>query len=380
MQGLFWWSAALILYPYLGYPLLLRALRAGLGVRPVAKARETPSMTLVITAYNEVQNIRQKLDNALALDYPADRLQIVVASDCSDDGTDAIVREYAGRGIELVTQPERRGKVAAQNAAIQRATGDILVFSDARIQLSGGSLKAIAANFADPEVGCVSSTDRVVADRAEEEGEAGEGAYVRYEMWLRQLEAETGTLIGASGSFYAVRASLAGVWDPKLTRDFLTPLKVVEAGYRAVPEPDAVGTYHALHAPDDEFRRKVRTVMRGMAVLWHMRQLLNPLRRPGVALRLWSHKVLRWTVPFFLLLLFIASAALAPTHRFYALVLAAQVAFYALALAGYINRRLEARALFRLPLFFAGVNLSILLAWVRFARGARQVTWEPTRR
>jgi len=381
VELLFWGSAILILYPYLGYPLVLMLL-ARLAPRPIRRGAQEPTCTLIITAYNEIANIRAKLDNALALDYPADRLQIIVASDCSDDGTDQVVREYAERGIELVATGSRGGKVAAQNAALERATGEILVFSDARIQLSPESLRAMMADFGDPEVGCVSSTDRVVQGAADatDAGPAGEGVYVRYEMWLRELESVSGTLIGASGSFYAVRRSLAGVWDAKLTRDFLTPLKVVEAGYRAVPEPQAIGTYHALDEPEAEFRRKVRTVMRGMAVLFHMRVLLNPLRHPGVALRLWSHKVLRWTVPFFLVVLLGASIALSGHDRFYAVAAAAQLAFYALAVAGFVNRRLEARALFRLPLFFAAVNLSILMAWMRFAQGSRQVTWESTRR
>ncbi len=145
-------------------------------------------------------------------------------------------------------------------------------------------------------------------------------------------------------------------------------------------EPRAIGAYRALAEPEAEFRRKVRTVMRGMAVLFHMRTLLNPLRYPRAAWQLWSHKVLRWTVPFFLVTLFIASLALAERHWFYGAVLAGQVVVYLLAFAAVVIRPLETRLLFRLPLFFANVNLSILVAWARFLRGSRQVTWEPSRR
>ncbi|MGD8394532.1 MAG: glycosyltransferase family 2 protein, partial [Candidatus Eiseniibacteriota bacterium] len=368
----------LIVYPYVGYPLLLRLARL-LGERPVARAPWTPEVTLIITAYNAAQTIRAKLENALALDYPADRLHVIVASDCSDDGTDAIVGEFAGRGVELVALPERQGKVAAQNAAIERARGEILVFSDARIMLNPESIRAMMENFADPGVGCVSSTDRVLGENGTS-GDGGEGLYVRYEMWLRDEEARRGTLIGASGSFYAVRRALAARWEPALTRDFLTPLKVIEAGYRTVPEPRAIGTYRALTAPEAEFRRKVRTVMRGMAVLWSMRVLLDPIRHPGAAFRLWSHKVLRWTVPFFLLLLLVASLVLAAHSRFHAAALVAQLVFYALALAGYLHRGLEVFPFVKIPLFFTNVNLSILSAWFRFLAGGRQVTWEPTQR
>jgi glycosyltransferase involved in cell wall biosynthesis len=379
MTAMFWLSLILILYPYVGYWALLKLLAPWIG-RPVAKAPFTPAVTLVICAHNEARNMRRKLDNTLALDYPRGKLEVLVVSDASTDDTDAIVREYTPHGIELLRLPERGGKVACQNAAVARATGEILVFSDARIMLGRESLIAMMENFADPSVGCVSSQDLIVDERGDPDGTAGEGFYVRYEMGLRRAEARLGSLVGASGSFYAVRRRLAGIWDAGFERDFLTPLKVAEARSRTVHEPRAIGAYRALAEPEAEFRRKVRTVMRGMSVLFHMRTLLNPLHYPRAAWQLWSHKVLRWTVPFFLVTLFIASLALAERHWFYGAVLAGQVVVYLLALAAVLVRPLETRLLFRLPLFFANVNLSILVAWARYLRGARQVTWEPSRR
>ncbi len=356
MELLFWISAALIAYPYVGYPLALRLLIPLIG-RSVPKNALEPTVTLVISAYNEAANMRRKLDNTLQIDYPREKLQILAASDASTDSTDAIISEYAPHGIELIRLPERGGKVACQNAAIARATGEILVFSDARIMISADSLRAMMENFADSTVGCVSSQDQIVAADGSPDAEAGEGFYVRYEMALRRLEARLGSLVGASGSFYAVRRHLADVWEAGFERDFLTPLKVAAAGLRTVHEPRAIGAYRALAEPEAEFRRKVRTVMRGMAVLFHMRSLLNPLAHPLVAWQLWSHKILRWTVPFFLLSLLVSSAALAGRHPVFALALAAQVALYALALAAFIDRRLEARLLFRVPLFFTNANL-----------------------
>jgi hypothetical protein len=235
-------------------------------------------------------------------------------------------------------------------------------------------------NFADPTVGCVSSRDEIVDEHGHPESQAGEGFYVRYEMALRQAEADFGSLVGASGSFYAVRSSLAQAWAPGFERDFLTPLKVAAAGFRTAHEPEAIGYYSALVEPRAEFRRKVRTVMRGMAVLFHMRTLLNPFRYPRFAWQLWSHKILRWTVPFFLLALLGSSAVLAPRGPLYLAAFVVQAALYALALAAFLDRRLETWLIFRLPLFFANVNLSILVAWVRYLSGSRQVTWEPSRR
>jgi glycosyltransferase involved in cell wall biosynthesis len=363
MAALFWLSLGLILYPYVGYWLLLRLLGPVIG-KPVAKAPFVPRLTLVVSAYNEARNMRRKLANTLDIRYPREKLEVLVVSDASTDDTEAIVREYAPHGIELMQLPARGGKVACQNAAIARATGEILVFSDARIMLGPDSIAAMMENFADPTVGCVSSQDLIVDEMGHPDRSAGEGFYVRYEMAIRRAEARLGSLVGASGSFYAVRRSLAGVWEA-----------------RTVHEPRAIGAYRALEEPEAEFRRKVRTVMRGMAVLFHMRILLNPFRYPRVAWQLWSHKVLRWTVPFFLLTLFGASVGLTIMGRspFYALALAAQVGLYFLAIVATLHRELEARTIFRIPLFFANVNLSILVAWGRFLAGSRQVTWEPSR-
>jgi cellulose synthase/poly-beta-1,6-N-acetylglucosamine synthase-like glycosyltransferase len=380
MAALFWLSLGLILYPYVGYWLLLRLLGPVIG-KPVAKAPFVPRLTLVVSAYNEARNMRRKLANTLDIRYPREKLEVLVVSDASTDDTEAIVREYAPHGIELMQLPARGGKVACQNAAIARATGEILVFSDARIMLGPDSIAAMMENFADPTVGCVSSQDLIVDEMGHPDRSAGEGFYVRYEMAIRRAEARLGSLVGASGSFYAVRRSLAGVWEAGFERDFLTPLKVAAQGSRTVHEPRAIGAYRALEEPEAEFRRKVRTVMRGMAVLFHMRILLNPFRYPRVAWQLWSHKVLRWTVPFFLLTLFGASVGLTIMGRspFYALALAAQVGLYFLAIVATLHRELEARTIFRIPLFFANVNLSILVAWGRFLAGSRQVTWEPSR-
>jgi cellulose synthase/poly-beta-1,6-N-acetylglucosamine synthase-like glycosyltransferase len=379
MEFVFWISAFMIAYPYAGYPLLLALLRPVLG-RSVRRGPGEPPLSFVISAYNEAANMQRKLENTLAIDYPRERLQILVVSDASTDATDAIAASFAARGVELERLPVRSGKAACQNTALSRVTGEILVFSDARILVAPGSLRAMAANFADPTVGCVSSRDEIVNEKGEPDPGAGEGFYVRYEMALRSAEAEIGSLVGASGSFYAVRRALAGPSPLGLERDFLTPLRVAAAGFRTVHEPEAVGAYGTLAAPEAEFRRKVRTVMRGMSVLFHMRMLLDPFRFPRFAWQLWSHKILRWTVPFFLITLFVSSAVLAARGGLYTLAFGAQAAIYALALVAMANRRLETLLVFRLPLFFANVNLSILVAWIRYLSGSRQVTWEPSRR
>lgn len=212
----------------------------------------------MIACRNEVRRLRHKIENALAVDYP--RLEVVVASDASDDGSDDVVREYAARGVRLIRSPERRGKEYAQGLAIAGTSGEIVVFSDAGTDLPSDSLRHLAQNFADPRVGAVSSEDRFIS----EDGRVvGEGAYVRYEMWLRRLESRRAGLVGLSGSFFGVRRSVTGRWNPSIPSDFACALYSVQAGLRAVSDPRVVGVYRDIKDPSKEFSRKVRTAVRG---------------------------------------------------------------------------------------------------------------------
>src|SRR5437867_3958105 len=229
-------SVAFIAYAYGGYPLILWLLSRvmGYGVR---KGDMEPRVSMIIAVHNEEQRIHEKLENALTQDYPKDRLEIIVASDCSTDDTDAIVFQYGDRGVVLVRTPERNGKEAAQGTAMKAATGDILVFSDAATVLPADSIRNIVRNFYDPRVGCVSSVDRLLTDDGKV---AGEGAYVRYEMLLRRLESQIGTVVGLSGSFFAARRELCEPWRSDLQSDFNTVLNAVRRGFRAVSDPDSV--------------------------------------------------------------------------------------------------------------------------------------------
>lgn len=377
LQAAFWSATILIIYAYWGYPLLLYVL-SKVRTRQVRKAAISPTVTLIITAYNEEARIVEKLDNTVKLTYPRDRLEIIVASDCSSDRTDALVKGYASQGVTLIRSPQRKGKEAAQRLAVQASTGEILIFSDVATILPENAIINIVKSFADPTVGCVSSEDRYVSA----EGVlSGEGAYVRYEMWLRSLESRVNSLVGLSGSFFAARSSVCKAgWSDDLQSDFNTVLNSMRMNLRGVADPESVGYYKSIKDEKKEFERKVRTVLRGISVFMRSLALINPLRYPLFAWQLISHKLCRWLVPFAMIAAFLCSAVLAWSYPFYRFLFALQVAFYIVAASGLICQPLTKNALIKIPSFFVMVNASILQAWWRYLGGERLVAWEPSRR
>jgi len=363
-------SAAWVAFAYAGYPLALM-LMARFSPRPVRRADISPALSVIIAVYNGEKSLRQKLEATLALEYPVSK-EILVASDGSTDATNAIAESFAERGIRLVALDSRVGKEAVQAAAIAEATGEILVFTDITAELEPESLVSIVRPFADPHVGVVSSEDRV-------DSEGGEGAYVRFEMALRRLENEASSLVGLSGSFFAVRREFGTPWHPNLASDFRSALEAARRGMRAVSEPTARARFTASDDTTREWHRKVRTVRRGIAVLAAYRDILHP-RHGRAAFSLWGHKVARFTSPFALLVLLGASAVAAPTSPAAAALLTAQLLAYGL---GGLSLAVPAVARFgpaRLGGFFMLVNASMLVAWGYHVSGQRVVLWEPTRR
>lgn len=373
----FWLSLGLVGYAYFGYPLLL-AMMSLFRDREVRKADITPSVTFVITAYNEENRITEKLENTLKLSYPDAFLEIIVASDCSSDKTDELVKPYESRGVILVRAAERKGKEAAQKLAVQSAKGEILVFSDVATILPGNAIQNIVRSFYDPTVGCVSSEDRFV----ETDGKiSGEGAYVRYEMWLRSLETRVNSLVGLSGSFFAARSSVCKArWSEDLQSDFNTVLNSMRAGLRGVADPESIGYYRNIRDERKEFDRKVRTVLRGISVFMQSLSLVNPFRYPIFAWQLFSHKLCRWLVPFAMISALVANTWLASDSIHYGLFLVAQLCFYMIAFAGLVHKPLAKLSMVKLSTFFLLVNASILQAWWRYCAGERLVAWEPSRR
>jgi cellulose synthase/poly-beta-1,6-N-acetylglucosamine synthase-like glycosyltransferase len=343
---------------------------------------EWPSITITVPCYNEQRSIAATIESLLALDYPADRRQVLIVSDASTDGTDEIVRSFADRSVELVRLPERRGKTAAENAAGPHIRGTIVVNTDATIRIVPGSLRELVAVFQDPTIGVASGRDISVGD-VRSVGNKGESGYVGYEMWIRGLETRIGTIVGASGCFFAIRRELYDEGFPEaLSRDFASCLIARERGYRSVSVDRARALVPRAPTLRAEYRRKVRTMARGLGTLYFKRHLLNPFRYGVFAPMLFSHKLCRWlfqlTLPFAALgagLLTVESPWLA-RWAIGGVVLAGS----ATALAWRWPEGTPMPALVSAPGYFIWSNVAGLAAWLKFFRGKYQPVWEPTRR
>ena len=374
----FFGALAVIAWVYIGYPVVLWAV-ALVRRKPVGRRAIEPSVSLVICAYNEERDIGRKLEETLACDYPADRLEVIIASDGSTDRTDDIVREFAPR-VRLLRVEGRGGKTLAQNAAVASARGDILVFSDVTTVYEPGTIRALVENFADPDVGCVGG-DLHYLKEARNPSAEGRALFWSYERQLRIWESQVHSIIGVAGCVYAMRRALYQPLDAGAISDFIQPGKVTERGHRTVLEPAGVA-YEPVESQSlgEELYRRARVITRGLRGAFHMPALLNPLRHPWFATLLWSHRVLRWLVPVFLLILLAASAALAGRGGLYRLALAGQLAIYGTGLLAFALERARVRVpgLF-IPLYFCVVNLAPLLALAWLARGERKVVWETGR-
>ena len=377
MEILFWGSILLIFYAYFGYPLALIAL-SSFRNRTVRKGEITPSVSLIVTAFNEEARIQNKIENTLEQDYPANKFEIIVASDCSDDRTDEIVGNYETRGVRLVRAPERKGKENAQKHAIETASGEILIFSDVATILQRDGITNIVRNFNDQTVGCVSSVDKFI----DLDGKvSGEGAYVRYEMFLRSLESKVNSLVGLSGSFFAARKTVCKEWATDLPSDFNTLLNSVKIGLRGVSDPDSIGYYHNISDERKDYGRKVRTVLRGISAFMKSLDLLNPFRYGLFAWQIFSHKLCRWLVPFAMILALIINLSLLAIYDpsfLYIPAFIVQIIFYAVAVLGIATR--SAKPFIKIPAFFVLVNASILTAWYYYFRGESMVMWTPSER
>lgn len=377
-EVVFWSSALALLYAYVGYPVLVWAVGC-LRPRSVRRASVEPHVSVIITAYNEERDLAAKLENTLALDYPADKLEIIVASDCSSDRTDDIARLYAERGVRLHRQQERLGKTAAQNAAVELARGEVILFSDATTLYESDVLRAMLPNFADASVGCVAGK-LIYVDPASSSVGSGAKSYWGYETFLKTHESRACSLIGASGCLYAVRRSAYVPLYNEACSDFIIATKMVEQGLRAVYEPRAVCTEETNRRADKEFRMRVRVIAQTYTDLWRHRSMMNPLRAGFYAIELLSHKVMRYLVPVFLSLVLLSSSLLAPGSLFFAAILAVQLFSYAAAAAGWFFERAGLRVrLLALPAYFVLANLATVVAFYKFARGERYARWEPIR-
>ena len=367
-------SIFLIFFAYFGYPATLFLLGWFQG-KDVYRATITPHVTFIITVHNEEKRIKDKLENTLNLDYPSEKLQILIASDGSNDLTNKIVRSYVNKGVQLLDIQDRKGKENAQKVAVRKAVGDIIVFSDVATILEKGGLQQLVSNFADPTVGCVSSEDRLLGKDGKP---SGEGFYVQYEMWLRRLESRANSLVGLSGSLFAAKKEVCEDFSGEMQSDFRTVLNCMKMGLRGVSDPLTIGFYQDTPDQKQEWDRKVRTVLRGLTVFFRHLELLNVLQYGLFSYQLFCHKLLRWMVPFLLILAFAFNLVLAYKTLIFFLLFLLHILFYCLGIMGLLKKQIQNRSVIKIPMYFLTVNMSILVAWWRYLRGHRIVTWAPT--
>lgn len=373
---------ALVLYTYVGYPAILRLLAS---VRPLwlspSQPREWPKISITVPAFNEEERIRDTVESLLALDYPGDRRQILVVSDASTDRTDDIVREYADRGVELFRVTERAGKTAAENAARGRLTGDIIVNTDASVRIHPAAIKALISCFSNPTVGVASGRDVSTASE-EESSNIGEKGYVGYEMWVRALETRVHSIVQASGCLYAVKRELHDCEFPEsLTRDFGAVALALEAGLRGVSVDGALCHVPRQHSLRKEYRRKARTMTRGLKTVFYRRHLMNPFKHGLFAWMVFSHKLCRWLVPVAASLGALALVGLAMTHRWALGLMGAAVLVTLLAVGGWLwPEGGKAPKMLSVPAYVLVANLAALNAWLNLIRGTSSAAWSPTRR
>ncbi len=378
MELLFYLFAIFCVYSYFLYPLLLTLISPRkIAVYEVTQDLVFSPLSLIITVHNEAERIRDKLDNTLLIDYPADKLEIIVASDFSTDETDAIVESYADKGVRLVRADQRLGKEYAQLCAIKASTGKILVFSDVATHIPADALRLLATRFTDDRIGALSSEDRFVSNDG---SIVGEGAYVKYEMWLRQLESDRAGLVGLSGSFFAARREVCEHWDIYVPSDFNTALNSAKHGLVAITCPEVVGIYKDVQDPGLEYSRKMRTVIRGITAIARHPEVLNPFTMGMFAFQVWSHKLMRWGVPWFMAIFLLITLYLQGEGLIYTIALVAQLAFYLVALAGWISQRLRKNTLIKIIFFFVQTNLALAQATISFMLGKRMTVWTPSKR
>ena len=377
-QVVFVAATAIIVFTYAGYPALMFALGRILK-RPVRRDDITPRVSVIIAAYNEERDIVSKLKNTLALDYPRDRMEIIVASDCSTDQTDDIVRGFSAHGVILRQQPERFGKTVAQNRAVKISTGEILVFSDATTMYEPDAIRKIVRNFADPEVGCVAG-QLIYADASSSGVGKGCRSYWGYEKFLKRCESQLGSLVGVSGCLYAVRRICHARLANDMIDDFVIASEIHLQGLRTVYEPEAVAVEDANRRARDEFRMRVRVIKQTLSALHRYRHTLNPFRHKMFAFQMIAHKALRYAVPFPLIAALIASGWASGSVAWLRFAFIGQLALYGAAIAGLIRERRKLKlGLLAFPYYFALANAASLVAFWKALRGETYVVWEPIR-
>jgi len=377
IEIIFWAFLLLIIYTYFGYGVVLLFL-SKLFARPVKKKDIFPNITIIIAAYNEEVAIRDKIENTLSLDYPPNRLEIIIGSDASTDRTEQIIKEYQSHHVKLIRVEGRLGKTGVQNECVKAATGDILVFTDATTILRNDSIRMLVRNFSDEEVGCVGAKLIYVNPEQTQLGHGGT-SYWNYETIIKRLESKINSLIGVSGCFYALRKELYEPIDRHLISDFVVALHTFKKGFRIVFEENAICEEKTLENAEEEKAMRIRVALRTYTALYNERELLNPFKYGLYSFQLISHKILRYAISLFMIGLFITNILLLDSI-IYQIIMIGQITFYLIAIyAHYDYKKRNKKGKLSFPYYFVLANLAALIALVRFIKGESVITWEPKR-
>jgi cellulose synthase/poly-beta-1,6-N-acetylglucosamine synthase-like glycosyltransferase len=384
LEVLFWTGPIVTLYAYAAFPAFLVLLARLRGERHDApSAAPAPAVTVIIPAYNEERHIEARIRNVLASDYPPELLDIVIVSDASTDGTNAIASRFVGDRVRLIVQEHRSGKTAGLNLAVRIATGEVMVFTDANAEYQADGIRRLTAPFADPKVGMVTGYTRYTLTASGEIGEAT-NAYTSLERLIKRTESLWGTCVGADGAIFAMRRSLFRPLRADDINDLVLPLTVIEQGFRCVLAEDAYCSERPGENLENEFRRQSRITNRSLRAIFRRRHLLNPFRHPAFAFFLWSHKVLRFLAPVAICLSLGALFPLAVVNRAYLVIAIGAAVAAGAVLAGRVMPRLLASDLqlarpLRLATVFVTMNVGMLHGWWKFLSGRTEVMWQPER-
>jgi biofilm PGA synthesis N-glycosyltransferase PgaC len=390
LKIVFWSGLALIFYAYLGYGLVLWAfLRVKRLFKPVhqPKSAELPEVSFVVCAYNEEDWMLRKIDNSIAINYPRHLIHFCFVTDGSDDRSTELVQTYPyppDLRWSLLHQPERRGKIAAFQRAMQQIASPVVVSTDANTLVNPEAIHQLVRHFADPQVGAVAGEKRISMAEKDDASSAGEGIYWKYESLLKKWDAELWSVVGAAGELFAFRTECyEPVPSDTLVEDFYLTMRIAQRGWRVQYEPEAWAAEASSASVAEEMKRKVRIAAGGLQAVWRLAPLLNPLRYGVLSFQYISHRVLRWTLaPLLLPILLVINILIAVEGSlFYQILLLAQTLFYLAALAGWFleQRKLKVKALF-IPYYFCLMNWAMYAGFVRLLRGKQTVIWEKAKR
>jgi len=388
LKIIFYLSIFILFYIYFGYPILLFLICKILKKDDSeVDNKYLPKASLIIAAYNEENIIEEKIKNSLHIDYPKEKLEIIIFSDSSTDSTDKIIKKYKNNRVKLLRIEGRRGKTFCQNEAVKLAQGEIIIFSDANSLYEPKAIKKIIGNFSNKEVGCIVGELKYGKSSKNHDKKIviGENIYWKYDQVLKRLESKASSLVAANGAIYALRKNIYEPLESTMTSDFVEPLKLFKKGYKTLYRPEAIAWEPTAENPQEEFRRRVRIVTRCMYSFLKdksLHSLLNPFRYGIFAIQLWSHRILRWFSGIFLILIFLLNVLLLNKVGIYNLTMLGQGIFYIFAIWGFINERLFHRQTAKVPhviCYFCLSCVAMLYGVINAFAGKEVVTWETIR-